>query len=416
MTKKNFPAGFLWGASTASHQVEGDTNNQWSAWETATANSRASGKHSALAKLANWPNIKDQVADPANYISGKGVQHYDRFTEDFDLLQQLNLNSLRFGIEWARIEPAEGEWDQAEIDHYKKYILELRQRGIEPILNIWHWTNPIWFEQRGGFAKRKNLVYFEKFVTKLSQELLSDVGYVLTINEANNYMTFSYLLGSWPPQKHNPVTAMRVYYNLMLAHRICYKVIKADHPNILIGAAHQATANVALNPHNPLLRGLAKLSDYFWDEWFYDRINDSQDFVGMNFYFINYIGMKGLQNPSEPLNDLGWYMEPSAIYKVLMRLSKRYNKPIMITENGVADADDKFRQWWIEETIKALQQARADGADVIGYMHWSLLDNFEWAYGWWPKFGLIAVDRANGMKRTVRSSAKWYAAKIKSLQ
>jgi beta-glucosidase len=159
---------------------------------------------------------------------------------------------------------------------------------------------------------------------------------------------------------------------------------------------------------------LIKSYIYIGNWWFLDRIKDSLDFIGLNYYFTEYRNWWGkTANPKSPINDLGWYMEPSGIYPLLIKLWNRYKKPIIITENGLADAKDTHRQWWLQETIQALQKALADGVDLRGYLHWSLLDNFEWAYGWWPKFGLVAVDRET-MRRTLRPSAKWLAKTIKT--
>src|SRR5690606_25777659 len=151
---------------------------------------------------------------------------------------------------------------------------------------------------------------------------------------------------------------------------------------------------------------------YFWNWWFYNRTDRYMDFVGFNYYFTDYYRWGDYKhiknrelfhrdNPREPKNDLGWYMEPEGVYPLIVRAWAHYKKPILITENGLADENDQSRRWWLEETIVALERAISEGIPVIGYLHWSLLDNFEWAYGWWPKFGLIAVDRKS-MERTVR--------------
>lgn len=202
----------------------------------------------------------------------------------------------------------------------------------------------------------------------------------------------------------------------MLAHRRAYKILKKAKPGLQIGVAQNATANFPHSKRNPLEKLMAWGSDYYWDTWYYARINRYQDFIGMNFYFVNYWKGFAINNPKHPetTNDYGWYMEPSRVYDVIMRLSKKFKKPVIVTENGVADAQDTFRQWWIEETITAMDRALADGADVRGYLHWSLVDNFEWAEGWWPKFGLVEVDRKT-MKRTIRPSAHWYAERIKAI-
>lgn len=412
----SFPKDFLWGASTSSHQVEGGNHNQWSVWELANAARLAKEANKNFGWTPAWEMIKKQATDPANYVSGKGVDHFKLYKQDFDLAKSLNLNSFRFGIEWSRLEPQEGQWDDAAIEYYRQYIHELKKRGIEPILNIWHWTMPVWFTDRGAFERKANLKYFDRFVDKIGQEYGRELKYVITINEPNVYTTFSYQLGLWPPQEKSPIKMLKVYWNLVRAHKSSTKILKKHNPRILVGIAAQLANIQAKRPHN-LFDGMStKIMRYFWDWWFLRRIRRYQDFIGINYYFTDYYtGLFKRQNPKIPLNDLGWYMEPEGLYPLLLRTWARYKKPIIVTENGVADSRDEYRRWWIEETILAMQRAMSEGVKVKGYFHWSLLDNFEWDKGWWPKFGLVEVDRARGMKRTVRPSATWFAQKIGQL-
>jgi len=411
-----FPKHFFWGASVASHQVEGGTVNQWSEWELANAKVLAQTAHQQLNWLPRWESIKAQAEDPNNYVSGRGVEHYKRYPEDMDIAKDLHLNAFRFGIEWSRIEPEEGQWNDEAVDHYKQYILALRKRGIEPFLTIWHWTTPVWFHNKGGFKHRENIKYFERFVAKVAAEFSDDITYVITLNEPNVYAVFSYGTGYWPPQERNWLNFARVYYNLMLAHKRSYKILKDQKPSLQIGIAAQLANIQAKRPHN-VFDGLStKWMRYFWNWWFLRRIRNHQDFVGFNYYFTDYYtGMLQRENPTLPKNDLGWYMEPEGLYPLLLRVWARFKVPIFVTENGLADARDGHRRWWIEETMVAMEKAISEGVDLRGYFHWSLLDNFEWAFGWWPKFGLVEVDRENGMKRTIRPSAKWFANKIKNL-
>lgn len=413
---KLFPKNFFWGGSTASHQVEGGTVNQWSVWELAHAKELAQTAHQRLSWLPNWKDIKEEAEKPENYISGRGVEHYKRYESDFDIVKTLNLNAFRFGIEWSRLEPEEGKWDVAAIEHYRRYIKELRDRNIEPFLNIWHWTVPTWFAERGGFKKRANLVYFDRLVQKIAEEFVEDLTYVITLNEPNVYASFSYATGEWPPQEKNWIDASLVYLNLTRAHKRAYKILKSSKPSLQIGIAQQLANIQAKRPHSIIDEITTKWMRYFWNWWFYKRIRNQQDFVGFNYYFTDYYsGFGKRDNPKVPLNDLGWYMEPEGLYPLLIRTWSRFKKPIFITENGVADEKDEYRRWWIEETIVAMEKAISEGVDLRGYFHWSLLDNFEWKYGWWPKFGLVAVDREHGMKRTIRPSAKWFADRIKKL-
>jgi beta-glucosidase len=415
--QQKFPEDFLWGASTASHQVEGGTVNQWSAWELANAAMLAHTAEKRLGYLSNWPEIKAQAEDPNNYVSGDGVDHYNRYEEDFDLLKKLQMNSLRFGIEWSRIEPAEGQWNAEAIEHYRNYILALKKRGIEPILNIWHWTMPTWFTDKGGFENSENLKYFDQFVQKVADEYGDDLKYILTLNEPNVYASFGYLTGEWPPQIKSKWMFLKVYWNLAKAHRRAYAILKASIPNSQVGVAMQLANIQAKRPHNIFDGSTTKWMRYFWNWWFLNRIRKSQDFIGINYYFTDYFtGIGKRENPKVPVQDLGWYMEPDGLYPLLLRTWVRYKKPIIVSENGVADANDEYREWWLEQTVLAMGRALSEGVDLRGYQHWSLLDNFEWKYGWWPKFGLIAVDREHDMKRQVRPSAVWFAKYLRDLR
>lgn len=405
-----FPKHFFWGASTSGHQVEGRSHNNWSVWELEHAHELAQTAHQRLSWLPSWERVKDQAEEPENYVSGTGVDHYNRYKEDFALIKKLNLNAFRFTIEWARLEPEQGKWDTAEIEHYKRYITELRKQKIEPFLNVWHWTHPVWFEEMGGFEKKENIKYFEKFVEKIAQELLENVEYVITLNETNNYVSFGYMSGEWPPGKRNKLWLMfKTYRHLALAHRRAYKILKKHRPAVQIGIAQNLVNIQPKRPHNVFDLMSTQVMRNVWNWWFLNRIKRQQDFIGVNNYFSDYYqGFGKRVNPKVPLNDLGWYMEPEGIYPLLLRVWTRFKKPIFITENGLADSQDEYRRWWLEQTIVAMERAISDGVDLRGYLHWSLLDNFEWAYGWFPKFGLVEVD-IRTKKRKPRPSALWFA-------
>lgn len=417
-----FPKDFMWGASTASHQVEGNTYNQWTVWELQNAKHLASTAEQRLNWIPEWQKFKAAAETPENYLSGVGIKHTELYKHDLDILQKLNLNAFRFGIEWSRIEPEEGIWSAEAFVYYKNYIQEQLDRGIVPMLNLWHWTMPVWFVEKGGFEKRSNIVFFERFVRKVCAELqINKLKYIITLNEPNVYASFGYATGEWPPNKKNWFTFFKVYYNLAVAHKRVYKILKKYDKSLQIGVAAQLANIQPKRPQNVLDNLATKWMRYAWNWWFLNRIKRYQDYVGFNYYFTDYYSFRQYKgrknsffhrdNPGLPKNDLGWYMEPEGIYPLLVRVDAHYNKPIIITENGLADADDKSRKWWIEETIIAMERALSEGIDLKGYYHWSLLDNFEWAYGWWPKFGLVHVDRKT-MKRTVRPSAKYYAEKV----
>lgn len=404
----SYPHDFLWGASTASHQVEGRTHNQWTTWEHAHAEQLASTAQKRLGWLRNWQAIAPQATNPHNYLSANGVEHFSRYEQDFDLLGELHMNAFRFGTEWSRMEPESGVWDETAIEHYRQVLQALKKRGIMPVLTLWHWTMPEWFTQKGGFEKRSNLAHFDRYVQKVLAEFGSELQYIVTLNEPTVYAGLSYQAGEWPPQRKNPLLCWRVLRNLALAHKRAYHIAKTQAPHVKIGLASQL-AEMRPYKDNLLNKAVVRVRQYAWNWWFLDRVKKQQDFIGLNFYFTEYVTWRGaIKNPTKPVSDLGWYMDPTGIGPLLQKLSHRYHKPIVITENGLADATDSQRAWWLQQTMQALETALAQGVDLRGYLHWSLLDNFEWAYGWWPQFGLVHVDRTT-MQRTIRPSARWYA-------
>jgi len=415
---KIFPDGFLWGASTAGHQVEGGNYDQWTVWELAHAKDLANTAEKRAENLPSWQKIKlpKEALVPDNYISGKGVDHFHKYKEDFKILRDLNLNAFRFTIEWSRLEPEEGVWDTAAIDHYHNYIAELKANNIEPIVNLWHWTHPVWFEDRGAFNSHANIGYFLRFVSKVAEEYGDQIKFVLTMNEPNIYVTYPEWNAGVPVPPHGLLpTRLIMFLRLIKAHKMSYLILKKANPELQIGMAYQMSHNLQ-KTKNIFSKIVVKVADKFGNYYFYDRSKRYMDFIGFNFYFTNYFKGVRVVAPTGPQSDLGFYMDPSGVGALATKLWTRYHKPVMVTENGLADEKDQYRQWWLKETMLSLISARKAGVELIGYMHWSLLDNFEWAFGWWPKFGLVSVDRENGMKRTVRPSAKWWAKQLEVLK
>lgn len=345
---------FFWGAATSSYQVEGGIKNDWSA---------------------------------VGLDAGKAADHYNRFKEDFDLAKALGHNAHRLSIEWSRIEPEEGKFNQKEIEHYQKVISALRERGLEPFVTLWHFTNPTWFSELGGFGSKKSAFYFERYVDFVTRNL-KGVKFWLTINEPMVYATNAYLKGNWPPRKKSFPAYFRVISNLAAAHRKAYAAVHKNIPDTRVGIAKNNIyfEAVGWNPGNKILK---KLADWWWNRRFLNQIQNHQDFIGLNYYF---------RNSRE--------IYPEGLYHVLLDL-KKYQKPIYITENGLADAKDEKRAQFIKDHIYWMKKAMAEGADVRGYFHWSLIDNFEWEKGFAPRFGLIEVDYGT-MERKVRQSAYGY--------
>lgn len=411
-TALKFPKDFLWGAATAAHQVEGGLHNQWTEWEAEHAKVLAAQAPYTLNYMKSWPRIQKQAEDPDNYVSGRGVDHYQRYREDFQILKQLHMNAFRCSIEWSRIEPTEGAWDAAQIDHYRRYLGALKELGVTPIVTLFHFTLPVWFAKKGGFEKRRNVKYFIRFAEKILAEFGQELEWIITINEPTIYANESYLHGSWPPNKTGKWRAFCVLNNLLYAHRRVYKLTKRSRRH-KVSIAHHYSEFYPGDDAWLTVKSAAWM-DYRANHYALRRVAKYSDFLAVNYYGSNRVYGYRAHNPNERLSDLGWDMQPERLLYVLKEMDARYGLPVMISENGLADSRDAYRKWWLTETIKAMHGALKDDVKLIGYLHWSLLDNFEWDKGYWPKFGLVDVDRKT-MKRRIRPSAIWLSEVIRKL-
>jgi len=409
-----FSKRFLWGVSTSAHQIEGNNHNQWTVWELENAKSRAAQAKYQISNLDNWQQIEAEASNPGNYISGALADHYNRYKEDFDLIQDMNMNAFRFSIEWSRVEPREGFWDAAAIKHYKDYVDELNRRGIEPLVTLFHFTLPVWFAEKDGFERRSNIKYFTRFSKKIISELGSSVRLIITMNEPEIYAIESYRLENWPPALNNNYKCWKVINNLALAHNRVAKVIHGLNRRYKVSISKNS--KLYLPGDDALLSRISSsVMQYVQDDYFIKKVIKHCDFLGVNYYFTSRVYGYRAHRSKKKLSDLGWDLQPSDIQYVLERLDKKYKLPIIITENGIADANDSQRQWWIAQTLIGIQKAMKNGAVIRGYLHWSLMDNFEWAYGKWPRFGLAEVDYSTG-KRKLRPSALWFGRVIKKLR
>ena len=402
-----FPNNFYFGASTSAHQVEGGNVNDWTEWEKQVAPRLASIAESNP-PAGGWP---DHILNPPaggpnplaeeNYISGQAVDHYNRFEEDFALAKELGHNAHRFSIEWSRIELQEGVFDEREIAHYKTVVSALRARNIEPFVTLWHWTVPLWFREQGGWASKKAPAQFVRYAERMAKEL-PDVRFWITLNETNVYTGHGYLKGAWPPNRRSLYHYLIANHHLSRAHIAAYKIIKKINPTAQVGIAHNVIWFTPLDLKRDGLTGFthfpARLKRYFWNHFFLKSLGDHQDFVGINYY------LSDRESPEK--SDMGWSIDPNGFYLTL-KDAARHKKPIYVLENGIADARDTMRAKFIEDHLAALARAITDGVDVRGYFYWSLLDNFEWAKGFWPRFGLIEIDYRT-MQRKTRPSALVY--------
>ncbi len=404
-----FPKGFYWGAATASHQVEGGQHNDWSVWESKNADRLARGSEASFWWNPNWKKFQSEATDPANYISDTACDHWNRYAEDFDILKDLGLDAYRFSIEWSRIEPAPGEFDEAALRHYQEMLAALRTRGIEPFVTLWHFTLPLWLAEKGGVLSPDFPELFARYAERVVRTIGTDVRYWMTFNEPDVYSGATYLKAQWLAKNRSVFKYYRARNQFVRAHRLAYWAMKAVLPESMIGIAKhniwfEAAGETAWN------RFLKSIADRSWNHWFLRQIADTQDFIGLNHYNHHRINGWFNKNENEMQTDFGWEYYPESLYHALVEL-KPYDKPIYITENGIADASDELRKKFIPAALDAMEHAIADGANVGGYFYWSLLDNFEWDKGYWLRFGLVAVDRTT-QHRTIRESARQYSSLV----
>ena len=391
-TTLKFPPGFLWGTATSAHQVEGhNTSSDWWQWE---------------------------KTRPQEKRSGQAADQYNLFAADFDLAQGFNHNAHRLSIEWARIEPKEGEFDPHEIEHYIEVLKALKKRKLKVMLTLWHFSLPQWVSDKGGWENGATIKYFQRFVSRVVPELQDFVDLWITLNEPQVLSYCGYLIGVWPPQKKSKWAALKVTWNLAQAHKKAYKIIHKFVPNAQVGVACNIGSWSAFH-HHSIRESIAEwLLDLVENHFFYFLTGkDSHDFLGLNYYFNHYISFNGESSrlPSivdiaitkKDVTDMGWEILPEGIFDILMDFSD-YHKPIYITENGLASTNDDRRCRFLIGYLKEIYHAIEAGANVEGYFHWSLIDNFEWADGFNPRFGLVEVD-FNTQKRTPRPSAYIYS-------
>ncbi len=410
-----FSKDFYWGAATSAYQIEGGLNNNWSKWEKEHSKEESEFYREGGRGKFNYPigevNVKE-ACNEENYISGKAADSFNRYKEDVGILKELELNSYRFSIDWSRIEPEKGKYSKEGLEYYKNLIKELKDNGIEPFLTCWHWPIPLWLEEEGGLLAKNIVEYFGKFVEVLVENFGQDVKYWMTINEPLVVSGAGYLQGTRAPGIRNVFKFWKVsFVNLVKMHKFSYGVIKEYDANIQVAIAKNMFG-VKEEGYKFLQKFMKKIFGYFWNDLFLHKIEGYLDFIGLNYYSEIQTDIFNFRKEEKKRSDIGWSMTPYCIYYVLKDLKDKYNLPIIITENGLADREDKYRKWWLDETLRAMEDALEYGVDLFGYLHWSLLDNFEWSEGHWPKFGLVEVDR-DTCERRVRESGYYYRDLVK---
>lgn len=417
MTTLEFPSGFLWGCATSAHQVEGNNvHSDWWAWEQAG-------------------RVKDR--------SGITCDQWNRYPQDFDLAASLGQNAHRFSIEWSRIEPAEGQWDDEPLAHYVEVVKALRQRHLEPIATLHHFTTPQWLTAQGGWTNPKVVEHFARFTQRVAKALGGQVHYWLTINEPMVFVRMHYVQGIGPPGGKDFKPALTVIRHMIEAHAAAYQILhsaaKANGWTVLVSVAKNMPVFAPCKPWWPADLGVTWLTDRLWNTAFLDALTEGRwmvpgigtwklpqarqtlDYLGINFYGRQFFrwqpGTNGWPGESCDLGHhpravrertlMGWDVSPEAFAQTLLR-GASLKLPLLITENGAWTQDDAQRQRFIVRHIAAMRRAMDRGARVVGYCYWSLLDNFEWADGYGPRFGITEVDFAT-QERRVRPSGHRYA-------
>ncbi|OGZ96591.1 MAG: hypothetical protein A2847_01790 [Candidatus Sungbacteria bacterium RIFCSPHIGHO2_01_FULL_50_25] len=384
---------WVWGVAESAHQVEGGTRNDWTLWERETA-----ARSAARARGRIWPEYIragfPSPLDEANYISGDAADQRHRFREDIELASRLGINAFRMSIEWSRVEPEAGVFDETAIRHYREVFAVLRARRIKPFVTLWHWTHPAWFADAGGWKSPSAIDDFCRYAKRMAHEFKDDVSDWILLNEPGLWAADAHLFGRIPPGEKSIRSLVRAYFTLMNAHRRAYAIVKERNPQNRVGIAESMEY---------MAHGIVRpLFDYLRNFYFIRSVLDSLDFIGINYYKRVSLWRKN----SDRCSDTGWEIYPEGL-GYFLRKSAQFGKPLYVTENGIADARDAKRPEFIRRHAEEAISARASGVPVKGYFYWSLIDNFEWADGFWPRFGLYEIDYRT-QERRERPSALVY--------
>ena len=399
-TADRFPQGFLWGTSTAAHQVEGDNRN------------------------TDWWEFEQQPGRIANGDTSEvACDHYHRYREDFSLLREMRQGAHRLSIEWSRIEPSQGEFDARQIRHYRDVLGELREQGIQPMVTLHHFTSPLWFTRKGGWRAPGAARAFLPYVNRVVDELGDLVPMWCTINEPSIYAAQGWLNGEFPPGRQGDIAGVYgVLSNMRRAHEMAYVAIKRRRPDSLVGLSHHKFVFTPATPKRQD-RFAARTAQTVMDSWpvapgrLRRIVEATSDYIGIAHYHVQQVAfaagrpadqfIRRFNVPGAQVSDMGWSADPQWMRMVLNEL-KGIGKPVYITENGLGTKDDERRQRYLVDVLSNVQGAIQDGVDVRGYFHWTNMDNFEWARGYQVRFGLIDVDRKT-LERTIKPSGRLYA-------
>ena len=383
MTRR-FPEGFRWGTATAAHQVEGNNvNNDWWAWELA-------------------PDT------PCVEPSGDACDQYHRYPADIALLAQLGFDNYRFSIEWSRIEPVEGQFSRAALDHYRRVCATCLEHGIEPVVTYHHFTSPQWLAAQGGWHERATVEKFVRFSEKATEHLGDLAGRICTINEPNVVAFIGYMVGAFPPGalgKEHWLTAQDIMRD---AHVAATEAIKNVAPDVPVGLTVSMSDYHAVPADDDLAIARRDRIRFLSEDHYLEACRDD-DFIGVQTYSRTRIGPEGELGPEDgvPVLPMGYEYYPESLAATIRRAWEVTEQtPVLVTENGIGTDDDTQRQAYLRAALEGVLDCIDDGIEVLGYTCWSLLDNFEWAFGYGPRFGIVDVDRTTQL-RTPKPSAHW---------
>lgn len=396
----DLPDSLLLGVATAATQIEGgDRNNSWY-------------------DFAQRPGV---IADGSSPL--RATEHWQRWREDTDLMADLGVQTYRMSVEWARIEPRPGAYDHAVLDRYREEIGAIRDRGIVPLVTLHHFTNPRWFEERGGWTSEESAEVFSHF-TRVTVPALSDlVDDWCTINEPNVYAVQGYLFGEFPPGQKSWTGLRAVLRNMARAHVRTYQLIHELKPDAQVCFAHHVRGFDPLNAMNPLHQVLARTNKHLFNDVIAKAMLTGHfgpllgradvdpghyyDVLAINYY--SRTATKGLADhtfPDSPINDLGWEIHPHGLVDLARDLHEEYDAPIWVTENGTCDNQERFRSRFIAEHVQAMVRS---GLPFERYYHWCLVDNWEWAEGEAARFGIVGLDY-DTQTRAVKPSGELFRA------
>lgn len=427
-----FPKDFLWGAASASAQVEGAWNEDGktpSIWDVATAKQVKNGENCHIA-----------------------CDHYHRYKEDVAIMKELGLKSYRFSVSWPRVMPEKGKVNPKGIEFYVNLVKELRSAGIEPMCTIFHWDLPVWAQNEGGWKNPKIVERFAEYAKVVVDALSDQVTWWMTINEPQCFIMLGNVSGVHAPFRRDFLAMKKMVRHALLAHGAAVKVIR-EHAKMppKVGIAMAASCYVPLSVTaegiekarhitfedtagvinnsmycDPIfLKKAPKFNRRSFSPEDLDLIGQPLDFVGVNVYQPINHNLPGKENrpaPDAKRTMLGWIVDGRCLYWTIRFFHERYKLPVMVTENGMANPDevgadgavhDTVRSEFLREYLVGVKRAVAEGIPVLGYQHWSIMDNFEWAEGYAPRFGIVHVDYET-QKRIIKDSGYAYAEIIRA--